>query len=403
MSPYLAVLWLSLAGCFQERKEEPVEAVVVDGPLLATQHPDPWEGEQRALVLLVEWSDEPAPVSVESLQEDFFGGKGSLAGWFAEASAGKFRLTGEVLPWRKSEREWNTQGLRAPTDIAKLALELFGGAFDRSDFDATGNGRIDHLFVVHSGRIARDRVGPRWVFGSGSADRTVVLQSRGLGSVGEDLAIGFYVHEAGHRYFGLRDRYGEHANGNYGIGVWGLMGLGQWGPSAKIPLAALNRNPVHPRARAKMRIGWAETRVLTGSARDVVLNPVEVSGDVIRLASGGEYDLVLEVRSPQGFHTDLPGHGLLVWREPKILAGAVDLLSADGRDDLSQGTVLGERPLPPNDENFGDDSDPFPGSLKVEEVTDPVTGIRIYDIRHKGPAVQFNVDFPAPSQAVSTP
>ena len=201
----------------------------------------------------------------------------------------------------------------------------------------------------------------------------------------------------------MRDRYGDHDQGKYGIGVWGLMGLGQWGPSARIPLASLNRNPVHPRARAKMRMGWAEVRRIEGSARDVVLNPVEVSGDVVHVSTGGEFDLVLEVRSPQGFHRDLPGHGLLVWREPRATVGAVTLLCADGRDDMNEGTPLGRRPLPPNDENFGDASDPFPGSDGVDEVTDPVTGIRLFGIEQRGAAVRFHVEFPTEDRPQSAP
>ncbi len=83
---------------------------------------------------------------------------------------------------------------------------------------------------------------------------------------------------------------------------------------------------------------------------------------------------------------DLPGHGLLVWRA--LPDRHLELLQADGRDDLSNGTDLGARPLPPIDENFGDDSDPFPGSLSITELD---AGIQLQDIRHDGDAVIVSI------------
>ena len=70
------------------------------------------------------------------------------------------------------------------------------------------------------------------------------------------------------------------------------------------------------------------------------------------------------------------------------------LIQADGRDDLEHGTDRGVRPLPPIDENFGDASDPYPGSLEVQSMTDSVTGVRLTRIRREGTSVRFDVDLP---------
>jgi M6 family metalloprotease-like protein len=362
------------------------------------QHPDPWLGDQRALVLLLAWQDAPPNMPVAEVQDTFFGASGSLAAYFKEASGGRFTLSGTVLDWRTVSANWADQQPKDPGSAGRLALCAFADAIDIPGHDSQGNGRIDHLFVVHSGRLPVDRIGPRALFVPGRADRNVLLQARGVGSVGEQLPIGWYVHEAAHRYYGLRDRYGDHRHGQYGIGVWGLMGLGQWGPNGLIPLDDINRYPVHPRARAKMRMGWANDRFLEEDEADVLLEPVETTSQVLRISGGASgFDLVLEVRSPHGFHTDLPRHGLLVWREPHALSGEVTLLQADGRDDLAHGSDLGERPLPPNAENFGDASDPFPGTLGITEVVDPVTGIALRRIRQQGEAVRFDVELPRPS------
>ena len=144
-----------------------------------------------------------------------------------------------------------------------------------------------------------------------------------------------------------------------------------------------------------MRMGWVDHRVVEEDVADVRLDPVEMGGEVLRVrGSEAGPDLVLEVRSPTGFHAELPGHGLLVWREPHSLDGEVELLQADGRSDLSRGNDLGRRPVPPVEGNFGDASDPFPGAMGVRELVDPVTGIALRRIRHEGPAVRFDIDVP---------
>jgi len=397
---WLGIAVAGMGGC--RGCPEPAEALVdcssfepERGGDVGPRHPDPWLGDQRALVLLLAWEDASPNASVDEVQEAFFGDDRSLAAWFREASGGRFTLTGSVLDWKRVTARWADQHPKDPGTAGRLALCAHHGAIDVAAHDSQGNGRIDHLFVVHSGRLPVDRIGPRALFVPGRADRSILLPARGVGTVGEELPIGWYVHEAAHRYFGLRDRYEDHRHGRYGIGVWGLMGLGQWGPDADIPRAHVNRYPVHPRGRAKMRMGWADASEVREDTADVLLEPVETSSRVIRVPTPDQGpSLVLEVRSPRGFHADLPGHGLLVWREPYQLDGEVVLLQADGRDDLAHGTDLGARPVPPVDENFGDASDPFPGSLGVTELVDPVTGIALRNIRHEGDAVRFDVDVP---------
>ncbi len=131
--------------------------------------------------------------------------------------------------------------------------------------------------------------------------------------------------------------------------VWGLMGLGQWGPSNRIPQDDLFRYPTHFRASRKAQLGWVEVREL-GRGDEVVLEPVEKSGEVARFG-----DYWFEVRGRSGFSEALPGHGLLVWYEHADWWDErrdARLVQADGRDDLANGNALDVRPLPPIGENF---------------------------------------------------
>ncbi|MBW2257118.1 MAG: hypothetical protein JRI25_21340, partial [Deltaproteobacteria bacterium] len=192
--------------------------------------------------------------------------------------------------------------------------------------------------------------------------------------------------EAGHQYFDQYDLYGNYQHGRYGIGVWGIMGLGAWGPNNGIPLAELFRYPVHFRAAAKEQIGWMALRTLDTTTLDLRLDPIEIGGEGLRIPGAGA-DLVLEVRGPIGFSSGLPGHGLLIWREdwfPLSERPVIRLVQADGREDLAHGTDLGSRPLPPIDENFGDASDPFPGSEGVTVYEDPEVGVRIENTEARG-------------------
>jgi hypothetical protein len=72
----------------------------------------------------------------------------------------------------------------------------------------------------------------------------------------------------------------------------------------------------------------------------------------------------------------------LIWRTTRD--GRVVVVQAEGRDDLDRGTALGERPLPPIDENFGDASDLFPGSGGVTRCEDRAAGLGFENIELRG-------------------
>ncbi len=364
-----AALVLLLAGC----------SAPVDPPL-------PWIGAQRTLVVPAAWPDAPPTVDLAGIEAAFFDADDSLAAWIAENSAGAASIDGDVLPWVTLGGAWADLSDCQPDAVLAATWAAIEDEVDPTDYDADGDGLIDHLVVLHAGRTADDRISHRCMFGDlDVADRAIALQSQGLGSVGEEVPVGLYAHEAGHSYFGLRDQYGSHYHGDYGVGVWGAMGLGQWGPNNQVPRAALWRRASHLAAPHKVRIGWATARRLDADVDDLRIDPIESGGDVVQIPDA-DGDLWLEVRSPRGFSADGPGHGLLVWRT--LPDRYLELIQADGRDDLRHGTDLGARPLPPIDENFGDDSDPFPGSLGITELN---VGARLSNIRHDGDSILLSI------------
>lgn len=368
-------------------------------PLLASCTPGdpavvPWMGEQRAVLVLIEWADEPATMPSESFEQAFFAEDHSLADYLREGSQTACVLTGDVVDWRTADERWQDLDHDDPAVVLEIARDLFSDALVPRRYDADGNGRIDNLFVLHSGRTELNRPSPRHLFPDGRADFSIVMQSQGVGDVGDEPALGIYVHEAGHRYLEQPDLYGEYMKGDYGIGIWGAMGLGGWGPNSWVPEAELYRYPTHLRASAREKVGWISIPRQEEDVTGLRLDPIELGGEALRIPGPG-IDLVLEVRSQAGFSMGLPGQGLLVWREDgmDIDRPRVELVQADGRDDLSNGTPVGERPLPPIDANFGDGSDPFPGTENVTEYEDLEIGVRLENIHMDGDSVVLDVRF----------
>lgn len=357
------------------------------GDTIATEFA-PWHGSQRAVVVLLEWSNVDAVVTAEQVDAAFFAEGRSTASvrqFFLENSRGRFDLSGDVLDWRRAAQSWDPDADCAVDDVAATAWATFGSDIDVAEYDADDNGRIDNLFVVHSARIGSDRVGPDCMFATHPiADHAIVFQSQGVGSIGEAIPIGFYIHEGGHQHYWLPDLYRNHYHGEYGIGMWGMMGLGAWGTNNLIPRAELFAVPAHFEPYSKVLIGWVEPRVIDVSRYGVSVRPVEASGDILVVPIGDGINYYLEYRSPRGFSADQRGHGLLIWKN-------YDLVQADGRDDLNHGTDLGYRPLPPIDENFGDATDPFPGDDMVSAYADPDAGISFENIRRFDNRVELDI------------
>lgn len=343
-------------------------------------------GKQKGVVLLVEWKNEPQKVTPAEINDVFFSdGPTSARQFFKENSAGAFDLSGVVLDWRKSNKNWDPTKGCSLSPILSEAMSLFGADLKISDYDADGNGKIDNLYIVHSGRISQERVGPECIFTQHSkADHTIIFQSNGSGPVGNELAIGFYIHEAGHKYFGFPDLYADHFHGKYGIGMWGMMGLGAWGTYNQMPLSTMFRYSSHFEPLSKIKIGWVKPRIIQTSQKKISLKPVEGTGDIVVIPAGNGTNYYLEYRSKSGFSTNHQGHGLLVWKNYTII-------QADGRDDINHGTNLGHRPVPPTTENFGDASDPFPGSLNVASYS--TSGFKIEGITQYDDHVEFDVQF----------
>jgi immune inhibitor A len=333
----------------------------------------PLRGNLNVLVVLAQFQDVPLHRSAAEFETLFFGpGAGSVHEFYSEASGGLVGITGKVvgpftLPRNLADYANGAAGMgnAAPNaqtmafDAAQLALANVNATLDND-----GNGFVDAFIVVHAGpggevtNNKSDIWSHKWVLpGNGitAADGTRVYAYL---TVPEDARLGVCAHELGHLLFGWPDLY-DLDYSSEGIGNWCLMSGGSWNGST---VGALQGDiPAHPSAWCKATQGWVNV-VVQNHNEQVTIDDVHSSRTIYRLWKDGgtasEYFLV-ENRQRKGFDRAIPGDGLLIWHIDDSMPSNtneshyhVALVQADGRRDLERAA------------NFGDDSDPFPGTAQ---------------------------------------
>jgi len=362
------------------------------------------------------------PLTRDIIQREFFDGPNSILStipeFYSEVSGGRVTLVGDSHDWFQTsltgaQVTGNSDGLSSTDMVGEFIIEILvgldDGALDWGQYDNDGpdgvpnsgddDGFVDVLTVMHptaGGECFISGVGRvwshRWQLSASAASSvdpilnayvTQTASANGGQILIDDYAIvaalgcdvqhvnqiGIFAHELGHG-FGLPDLYavgGSHA----GVGRWGLMGSGAWGCTGGIPAI-----PCHMTAWSKEALGWANVTTLAPDADlgVITLDPVETSGDIIRIDAGdgsGDYWL-LENRQPIGFDTNLFSPGLLVWQIDEEMVASrwasnsmnsssgrmgVWLRQGDGENDLGFGTQR------------GDSGDPFPGSSGQDQFT----------------------------------
>lgn len=177
------------------------------------------KGKIYGLTLLVDFSDKPAPVTVDEVSDwlnkegfDRDGCKGSVRDYYLDVSNGELDFTNEVFGWYRAKHPKSyyegLEGYSGSDVLMKEVFEYFDSQVDFSRYDNDKNGITEAINIVYAG------AGETWGQGlwphSGWSDEKrdgVLLQTHQMTDMPGKFSIYVFVHECGHMIFGWPDLY----------------------------------------------------------------------------------------------------------------------------------------------------------------------------------------------------
>lgn len=178
------------------------------------------KGKIYSLTLLVDFSDKPAPITLNEV-EDWLnkegfnrdGCNGSVRDYYLDVSNGQLDLTNEVYGWYRAKhpKSWyeGLQGYSGSDSLYKEVFDYFDPQVDFSRYDNDKNGSTEAINIVYAGP------GQTWGQGlwphsgwSGNVIKDGVrLTNHQMTDMPGKFSIYVFVHESGHMIFGWPDLY----------------------------------------------------------------------------------------------------------------------------------------------------------------------------------------------------
>lgn len=369
---------------------------------IAKQINDPSRDTQLVFnipVLLGKYSDASNTYfNASDYQDMLFGTNptGSMKEYYNEISYGNFQVDGSAGGWYESSFSMAQAVENAKQYVAEIAA-LADPDFDYAQYDNDGpdndpnsgddDGYVDGIIVVYSGCGAEWGEGNNNLWPHMSSLSSYEYETNDAGANGSNIIVstyavspelagggdcytdiirpmGVYAHEFGH-ILGLPDLYDRDASdGNSeGLGEWCLMASGSW-------MGWAGDTPAHMSSWCKIQMGWLEPTIVDNNANNVEIAQIVSSPSALKIWED-DYNwsryFLIENRQAVGFDSEIHGPGLIVyhvdenrrygpnaWSSGSVNDNEenklVDLEEADGDNDLD------------NENNRGDDGDPFLGS-----------------------------------------
>ena len=341
------------------------------------------KGSFKLLVILANFNNtETSYTQVdfdEMLNEQNYNSQGSFRDFYLENSNGKFEVNSTVTAWvvlphnhdyYGPEEKWGEFAY----DAVKAAYE---SGIDFSEYDNDGDGILDGIAIFHQGHgqestaDENDIWSHSWGLSAGylKSQRTFggvevdgYFTQPELNSNGARLAsIGVVCHEFGH-ILGALDFYDTdyEENGEYdGTGDWDLMASGAYN-GTKIS----GDCPAHHNPYTKNIFGWINVDLLSQPG-EIEVAPIQNSLKAYRINTQTENEyFLLENRSLQGFDSELPGEGMLIYHVDEDYIKAHELTN-DVNAYEHQGMYLKVASGKLNSQSC-----PFPGSSGITEFDD---------------------------------
>ncbi|MFA6435007.1 MAG: M6 family metalloprotease domain-containing protein [Elusimicrobiales bacterium] len=356
-------------------------------------------GTMKNLVILAEFPDLPHTYTQAQFNSLFNqtgytvdGAVGSVRDYYSEVSYNKLTVQSTVSGWVTLPHPFSYYGANdlsgndeKPQEMVADAVNaLAATGFNFASVDGNGDGEIDGLDIIHSGRGEETGANNPDYIWSHEWNMAAPIVKNGVRMQmyhtepevrGEDsnagtwglTRVGVICHETGH-FLGLPDLY-DTTYASAGAGDFCLMASGSWnGPGSD------GRSPAHMSAWCKKTLGWASASQPSTSG-SYSLRRVEDHSNALYLLSAPvfpstEYFLA-ENRQGYGFDAYLPGsaRGMLIWHVDESRLDnndpthyLVDLEEADGVQNLEQSSLAtgtdADYFRQGNNTAFGDDTNP---------------------------------------------
>ena len=190
------------------------------GKTTATQsHYAAPKGKIYSLTLLVDFSDQPAPVTVSEVEEwlnkegfNRDGCNGSVRDYYLDISNGQLDLTNEVFGWYRAKhpKSWyeSLPGYTGSDSLMKEVFAYFDPMVDYSRYDNDKNGTTEAINIVYAG-TGEVREQGLWPHAGWSNEKRdgVRLTHHQMTDMPGTFGLYVFVHESGHMIFGWPDLY----------------------------------------------------------------------------------------------------------------------------------------------------------------------------------------------------
>lgn len=348
----------------------------------------PAMGEQRAIVILVEYKD--VKMTLPDAHDYFsrmlneygfsdYGGTGCAKEFFELNSGGRFICDFDVFgPVTLSQNrsyyggnDWSGNDQR-PHYMVQEACQLLDGQVNFADYDRDGDGYVDNVFVFYAGRGEAsggpaESVWPHaWTLSAGGISQSqrtfdgVIVDRYGCSNEYESNrpdGVGTFVHEFSH-VIGLPDLYATSYTSSFTPGAWSALDYGPYNNDGC--------TPPNYGAFERAALGWMEPVRITG-AMNATLPPItENIACIIYDDSNPDEYFLFENRQQTGWDTYIPGHGMLVWH--------VDYNASVWTSNVVNNTPSHQycdiEEADGSQSDYSRDGDSFPGASNVTSFTD---------------------------------
>ena len=400
------------------RQQEKAEGMMRRGGPGLSKTRFPSLGEQRALVILVEFQnrsffvENPNDYFTRMLNEEGFSdddGTGSARDFFLQGSAGNFSphfdVYGPVLLPEDGQYYGENIGGRQDANVSHMiiqACDLLDDTVDFSIYDNDKDGYIDNVYVFYAGYGEADGGGSNTIwphsydiiyplhFYDGVKLEHYACSNEYQAYYKKPVGIGTFCHEFSH-VLGLPDLYSTNYGRVFGPDSWDLEASGSYNNNTRTP-------PTFS-AFERYALDWLQPVTLEPGEYELPHILDSNLAYIVPTSKRNEY-FILENRQQAGFDSFIPGHGMLVWHIDYNyniwLANSVnnnpdhqyvDIVEADNI--LTSATR---------------DGDTFPGASNVTEFSCQTTPalrswadkdllLRIYDIRETADGIiRFKVE-----------